>query len=69
MQAEVNEQKNLACSTIIEWMCARLCGNRLLERLRSQSPKSQVMFASAISGIADFFVYLAFIHFMLRPLC
>ena len=31
------------------------CGNRLLERLMSPSPKSQVMFASAFSWIGDLF--------------
>ena len=38
--------------TIIEltmWPSGRVCGNRLLERLMSPSPKSQVMFASAFS--------------------
>ena len=34
----------------------------------SPSPKSQVMFASAFSWIGDFFVFLAFIVFKLRPL-
>ncbi len=36
---------------------------KLLERLMSQSPKSQVMFASAFSWIGDFFVFLEFIVF------
>ena len=31
---------------------------KLLERLMSPSPKSQVMFASAFSGIGDFFEFL-----------
>ena len=35
------------------WPC--VCGNRLLERLMSPSPNSQVMFASAFSCIDDFF--------------
>ena len=47
----------------------RVCGNRLLERLMSPSPKSQVMFASAFSWICDFFVFLAFIVVTLRPFC
>ena len=41
------------------WPSGRLafwpCGNRLLQRLMSPSPKSQVMFASAFSWIVDFF--------------
>ena len=49
------------------WSC--VCVNRLLKRLMSPSPKSQVMFASAFSWIVDFFVFLAFIVFTLRPLC
>ena len=57
--------------TIIELiMCACVCGNRLLERPMSPSPKSQVMFASAFSWIGDFFlVFLAFKLVTLRPLC
>ena len=34
---------------------------KLLERLMSPSPKSQVMFASAFSWIGDFFEFLRFI--------
>ena len=30
-------------------LAGRVCGNRLIERLMSPSPKSQVMFASAFS--------------------
>ena len=37
------------------WLAVWPCGNRLLERLMSPSPKSQVMFASAFSCIGDFF--------------
>ena len=60
--------------TIIEptsrvWLAVCVCGNRLIERLMSLSPNSQVMFASAFSWISDFFVFLAFIVFKLRPLC
>ena len=36
-------------------MCACECGNRLLERPMLPSPKSQVVFASAVSQIGDFF--------------
>ena len=46
-----------------------VCGNQLLERLMTRSPKSQVMFASTFSWISDFFVLLAFILFTLWPLC
>ena len=49
-------------------VASRVCVNRLLERLMSPSQKSQVMFASAFSPIGDFFVFLAFIVFNLRPL-
>ena len=48
--------------TIIElamWLVGRVCGNQLLERLMSPSPKSQVMFAPAFSWIGDFFVQWA----------
>ena len=38
---------------------------KLLERLMSPSPKSQVMFASAFSWIGDFFEFLGFILFKL----
>ena len=38
---------------------------KLLERLMSPSPKSQVMFASAFSWIGDFFTFLGFIFFKL----
>ena len=38
---------------------------KLLERLMSPSPKSQVMFASAFSWISDFFEFLGFIFFNL----
>ena len=38
---------------------------KLLERLMSPSPKSQVMFASAFSWIGDFFELLGFIFFKL----
>ena len=38
-------------------MAGRVCGNRLLTRLMSPSPKSQVTFASAFSWIGDFFVF------------
>ena len=38
---------------------------KLLERLMSPSPKSQVMFASAFSWIGDFFEFLGFIFFKL----
>ena len=43
--------------------CVCVCVNRLLERLMSPSPKSQVMFASAFSSHESviFFVFLAFI--------
>ena len=48
--------------TIIELaMCVYV--NRLLERLMSPSPKSQVMFAHAFSRIGNFVVFLAFIVF------
>ena len=52
-------------------MCVavRVYGNRLLKRLMWLSPKSQVMFASAFSWIGDLVVFLAFIFFMLLPLC
>ena len=50
-------------------LSACACVNRLLERLMSPSPKSQVMFASAFSWIGDFYVFLAFIVCKLRPLC
>ncbi len=43
------------------WPC--VCVNRLLERLMSPLPKSQVMFPSAFSWIGDFFVLLAVIVF------
>ena len=49
--------------TIIELiMCA--CGNRLLERPMSPSPKSQVVFASAFSSIGDFFSYFWHSNFL-----
>ena len=38
---------------------------KLLERLMSPSPKSQVMFAPAFSWIGDFFEFLGFIFFKL----
>ena len=38
---------------------------KLLERLMLPSPKSQVMFASALSWIGDFFEFLGFIFFKL----
>ena len=51
--------------TIIE-LTSRVC-DRLLERLMSPSPKSQVMFASAFSWSCDFVIeLLAFILIVLR---
>ena len=55
--------------TLIE-LTMWLAGNRLLQRLMSPSQKSQVMFASAFSGIGEFvFVFLVFVVFTLLPLC
>ena len=63
---------NLTIIELVMWLaaCPCVCGNRLLERLMSPSPNSQVMFASAVSWIGDFFVFWAVIvFFKLRPLC
>ena len=48
---------NLYLAILTMWLsvCVCVCGNRLLERLMSLSPKSQVMFVSAFSWISDFF--------------
>ena len=37
------------CVCLVVCPFGRVCGNQLLERLMSPSPKSQVMFASAFS--------------------
>ena len=46
-------------------VAGRVCGNRLLQRMMSPSPKSQVMFASAFSRIGDFFSYFGIHTFYL----
>ena len=46
------------CMYVCMFVCmyvSHVLDRKLLERLMSPSPKSQVMFASAFSGIGDFF--------------
>ena len=51
-------------SNVGGWLAGRMCGNQLLERLMSPSPKSHVMFASAFSWIGDFFIVFTYAHFV-----
>ena len=55
-------------SDVYMYVCmyvSHVLDRKLLERLMSPSPKSQVMFASAFSWIGDFFEFLGFIFFKL----
>ena len=66
--------KTIMHLTIIE-LTMRPCGSRLLKRLMSPSPISQVMFASAFSWIDDFsyfwhsyfFRYGHFVEYVTKP--
>ena len=66
LKAESNYNR---ANDVAVWPCQRVCGNRLLKRLMSPSPKSQVMFGPYSHESVIFFVFLAFLVFTLRPLC
>ena len=60
LKAESNYNR---ANDVAVWPCQRVCGNRILKRLMSPSPKSQVMFGPYSHELVIFFRIFSILGF------